>query len=182
MEDFNLNLSGDFSMEQTDLELNMDVHGIDAWYEGIRYMNRGDFRMDLLAAANLAENRYTILENEIEMNKLVLGTEGEILLMEDDAMDIDIRFFSKQTSFQTLLSLVPAIYLNDFESLKTSGSLLLEGSVKGLMQDSLMPDANLKLQVVDGYFSYPDLPKDVSDVQIELLASYHGQDMDMTHG
>ncbi len=180
MEDFNMALSGDFSTEETELELKVKVSGIDAFYDGIRYVKHGEFRLDLLAAANLVENRYTILENEIELNKLVLGTEGEVLLLEDGGMDLDIRFFSKQTSFQTLLSLVPAIYLNDFESIEASGSLILEGAIKGRMGDSLMPDARLSLQVVDGYFSYPDLPKDVSDVQIELAADYNGKNMDLT--
>lgn len=180
MEDFSMALSGDFSTEETELELKVNVSGIDALYDGIRYVKHGEFRLDLLAAANLVENRYTILENEIELNELVLGTEGEVLLLEDGGMDLDIRFFSKQTSFQTLLSLVPAIYLNDFESLEASGSLILEGAVKGRMGDSLMPDARLKLQVVDGYFSYPDLPKDVSDIQIELAVDYNGKNMDLT--
>ncbi len=180
MEVFNMELSGDFSMEETELELKVDAHGIDARYEGIRYLKKGVFRLDLHAAANMLENRYTILENEIVINDLVLGTKGEVLLMEDDAMDLDISFFSKKTSFQTLLSLIPAIYLDDFESLKTSGSLVLEGVVKGIMRDSLMPDAFIKLEVADGYFSYPDLPKDVSDVQIGLMVNYNGTNTDLT--
>ncbi|MCK4989206.1 MAG: hypothetical protein KAS29_01925, partial [Bacteroidales bacterium] len=48
------------------------------------------------------------------------------------------------------------------------------------MVDSLLPDAALVLQVTDGYFAYPDLPKDVSDVQIELKVDYRGTDMDAT--
>lgn len=180
MEDFNLVLSGDFAMDETELELELDVSGIDARYEGIRYMKNGDFGLKLHAAANMLENRYTILENELKINDLVLGTRGEVLLLEENGMDLDISFFSKETSFQTLLSLIPAIYLSDFESLETSGSLVLEGAVKGIMRDSLMPDAQVKLEVVDGYFSYPELPKEVSDVQIKLVANYNGRNMDQS--
>ncbi len=93
---------------------------------------------------------------------------------------LDLRFFTRETSFQTLLSLVPAIYLQDFESLETRGNLALEGTMKGIMKDSLLPDATLKLAVADGYFAYPDLPKDVSDVQISLLVNYDGKEMDRT--
>ena len=35
-------------------------------------------------------------------------------------------------------------------------------------------------RVTDGYFAYPDLPKDVSDVQIELNVDYRGTEMDAT--
>ena len=48
------------------------------------------------------------------------------------------------------------------------------------MKDSVLPDVNLNLQVKDGYFSYPDLPKDVSDIQISLNVDYMGTDMDAT--
>ncbi|MCP4310883.1 MAG: AsmA family protein [Bacteroidetes bacterium] len=180
MEVFNLELAGDFSMEETKLKLSISVHGIDVRYGGIRYMRGGSFGLDLLAAANMVENRYTMLKNEIRINGLTLGTEGVVLMMDDGGMDMDMRFFCRETSFQTLLSLVPSIYLNDFEALEAKGTLLLEGEVKGVMKDSLMPDALIKLEVTDGFFSYPDLPKDVSDVQLKLLANYNGKDMDLT--
>jgi len=70
--------------------------------------------------------------------------------------------------------------MSDFESLEASGSLALEGTVKGMMKDSIMPDATLNLSVSDGFFSYPDLPKDVSDVQIDLKVNYSGSNMDAT--
>ncbi|MEN8155954.1 MAG: AsmA-like C-terminal region-containing protein [Bacteroidota bacterium] len=180
MEDFNLELAGDFSMEETEMKLDVDINRINARYGGIRYMKNGSFGLDLLAAANMVESRYTMLENEIRINGLVLGTEGVVTMLDDGAMEMDLRFFAKETTFQTLLSMVPAVYMQDFESLKTSGSLALEAFVKGTMRDSLLPDASVLFEVKDGYFSYPDLPKDVSDVQIRLAANYDGTDMDRT--
>ncbi len=53
MEIFNLELAGDFAMEETELKLSVDVQGIDARYGGIRYMKEGSFGLDLLAAANM---------------------------------------------------------------------------------------------------------------------------------
>ena len=180
MEGFNMKLSGDFSSDLTELLVEMTVSKINAKYGGIRYLKNGTLGLDLVAAANLAENTYTLQKNEITYNGLVLGAEGVISMLDEGAMDFDLRIFSKETTFQTLLSLVPAIYLKDFETLKTSGNLQLEGSVQGIMQDSLLPDASLILKVSDGYFAYPDLPKDVSDVQIKLNVDYRGTNMDAT--
>jgi len=180
LEGFNLELRGDFSTEQSEIKLSSVIDKINAKMGGIRYLRDADFNLDLLAAANMVENRYTLKENMMSLNGLSLGLEGDMLLLDEGAMEMDLKFFSKETSFQTLLSLVPAIYLQDFEELKTSGNLLLEGTVIGMMKDSILPDAKLKLQVQDGYFAYPDLPKDVSDVQISLLVDYRGTDMDQT--
>ena len=180
LQDLDLELSGDFSMDQTDLVLELAAEGVQAKVGGIRYLKDAVFGLDLTAAADLVNNVYTLKENEIRLNELVLGTEGVVSLLEDGAMEMDLHFFSRETSFGSLLSMVPAIYLNEFGSLKTSGSLQLEGDVKGTMKDTILPAATLALVVHDGYFSYPDLPKDVSDVQIELQADYRGTDMDLS--
>ncbi len=180
LEGFNLELAGDLSMEQTELKLSTGIDKINARMGGIRYLRDGVFSLDLLAAANMVEQRYTLKENLISLNGLSLGAEGEVLILDGGAMEMDLRFFSRETSFQTLLSLVPAVYLQDFESLKASGSMQLGGTVRGTMIDSIMPDATLNLQVKDGYFTYPDLPKDVSDVQISLNVDYKGANMDDT--
>ena len=178
LEGFNLELRGDLSMEQTELKLSAGIDRINTKMGGIRYLRDGVFNLELLAAANMAENRFTLKENLITLNGLALGVEGEVVLLDEGAMEMDLKFFSRETSFQTLLSLVPALYLKDFESLKASGSLQLDGTVTGTMKDSILPNATLNLQVKDGYFAYPDLPKDVSDVQISLYVDYRGADMD----
>jgi hypothetical protein len=180
LEGFNLELQGNFSMDETQLQLSAGIDKINARMGGVRYMKDGNFDMQVVAVANMVENRYTLEKNLISLNGLTLGAEGDVTLMDEGAMAIDLRFFSKETSFHTLLSLVPAIYLKDFESLKTSGKLQLEGTVTGTMKDSIMPDVTLQLRVTDGYFSYPDLPKDVTDVQVALNVDYKGANMDAT--
>jgi len=178
LEGLNLELRGDFSMEQTELKLSSGIDRVNVKMGGIRYLRDAVFHLNLLATANMVENRYTLKENLITLNGLSLGAEGEVLLLDEGAMEMDLKFFSRETSFKTLLSLVPAVYLQDFESLETSGSLQLDGTLTGTMKDSILPDATLNLQVKDGYFAYPDLPKDVSDVQIALKVDYKGSHMD----
>jgi len=180
LEGFDLELRGNFSMDQTRMQLSAGIERINAKVGGIRYVKNGNFQLEVVAEANMLENRYTLEKTLISLNGLSLGAEGHVVLMEDGAMDMDLRYFSNETSFQTLLSLVPAIYMTDFASLETRGNLQLEGTVKGTMKDSLMPDATLKLAVTDGYFAYPDLPGEVSDVQIALNVDYQGTDMDAT--
>jgi len=180
IEDLNLELAGDFSMAETELTLGIYLEGIQAKYGGIRYMKDGSFGLDLKADADMVQSKYTLKENEIRINGLVLGAQGTVEMPDDGSIITDLTFGTKETSFKTLLSMVPAIYLSDFESLKTSGSLELDGTVKGTLKDSIYPDATLQLKVKDGFFSYPDLPKDVSDVQIALLVDFKGSNMDAT--
>jgi uncharacterized protein involved in outer membrane biogenesis len=178
MEEFNMELRGDFSKELSDMKVSAGIERINAKMGGIRYLRDGVLSLDMMVAVNMTENRYTLKENLISLNGLTLGVEGEVILLESGAVEMDLRYFSRETSFQTLLSLIPAIYLQDFESLKTSGSLQLDGTITGTMKDSILPDATMKLLVKDGYFAYPDLPGEVTDVQISLHADYRGADLD----
>ncbi len=111
LEGFNLELRGDLSMEQTELQISAGIERINATMGGIRYLRDAVFHLDLLAAANLVENRYVLKENLISLNGRALGAEGEVLLLDEGAMALDLKFFSRETSFKTLLSLVPAVYL-----------------------------------------------------------------------
>ena len=122
-----------FRWRLTDLELVVNINRINAKYGGIRYMKDGNVWPGSHGLLPIwLQNKYTLKKNEIRLNGLVLGAEGKVSLLEDGAMDLDLRIFSRETSFQTLLSMVPAIYLKDFETLKTSGNLKLEGNVKGI--------------------------------------------------
>lgn len=178
LEGFNLELRGNLSMEETELKLSSGIDRLNAKVGGIRYLRDAVLDLELIAAANMAEKRYTLKENLLSLNGLRLGAEGEVVLLDEGALGMDLKLFSRETSFKTLLSLVPAIYLQDFEALETRGNLQLDASVQGIMQDSILPDVKLNLQVRDGYFAYPDLPKDVSDVQISLHVDYRGEHRD----
>jgi len=70
--------------------------------------------------------------------------------------------------------MVPAIYMQGFEELKTAGNLALKGDVKGIYNETQMPLVNLQLLVENAMFQYPDLPKAVENVNIDLLVFYDG--------
>ena len=52
---------------------------------------------------------------------------------------MDVKFNAPSTEFKTLLSLVPAIYNNDFAKIKTSGKAVFNGFVKGEYNSVKMP-------------------------------------------
>ena len=178
LEGFSMEMRGDLSLEQTELKVSSEIERMNMKVGGTRYLKDGVLNLDMLLAANMLENSYTVKENLITLNGLSLGVEGDVVLKDEGALELDLKYFSRETTFKTLLSMVPAVYLQDFNALKTGGTMQLSGTISGIMQDSIMPDATMNLQVKDGYFSYPDLPKDVSDVQILVNVDYRGADMD----
>ncbi|MFQ5335511.1 MAG: AsmA-like C-terminal region-containing protein, partial [Flavobacteriales bacterium] len=78
------------------------------------------------------------------------------------------------------LSLVPAVFKRDFESVQTAGKLSLDGFVKGTSSDEAIPGFGLNLKVEDAMFKYPDLPKAARNIQVALNINNPGGSADQT--
>jgi vacuolar-type H+-ATPase subunit H len=102
--------------------------------------------------------------------------------MPEDDITTDLTFKSDQTSFKTLLSLVPAVYMTDYKDLNTTGEFSLSGSAKGVYSDadSTLPDIALNLSVNNGLISYPALPEKISNINLKADVFVDGKDMDKT--
>lgn len=171
--DFNFLLSGNLAADYTDLDVDASADAITVDYDGIKYLNEAAFGLKALLGADLKNMKFEISDNEVRINDIVLGLEGFFEMPEDD-IDVDVKFFTRETSFRSLLSMIPAIYMKDFEDMETSGNLSLQGDARGKITDTALPEVNLNLVVSDGYFSYPDLPESVNNVAINLKVFYDG--------
>ncbi len=180
LEGFNFVLSGDMTENFTDLVVTSTTSSFGFTMEGLKYINNAHLDMNSIIKADLVKYIFTFGQTDIKLNDLVMGLEGTFGMPNDIDMDFDLRYFSKETSFKTILSMIPAIYTQDFAGLKTSGKLSLEGTAKGTYNDSEVPSVNLALLINDGYFAYPDLPKSVDKVNVDMKLFYDGVNEDNT--
>lgn len=171
--------SGDFTQTVFDLNTNTHIDAIDLVLEGDHYLRRNSFDAKLILNMNMDNNTYTFKENEIALNKFVFGFDGSIVLG-DEIQDYDLTFSAKETTFKNVLSLVPAVFKKDFESLETSGTLAFDGFVKGKMEGENLPDFAVNLVVNEGMFHYPDLPSSVENVTIDLHVKKEGESLEAT--
>jgi len=177
VETLNFVLHGDMMQENVDLDMDLEIDGIDFWLNGIRLANKVSVGFISEVAADLKNMRFEIEDNIFNLNDIVLKFFGSVELNGDDII-ADITFASERTDFKSLLSLVPVIYMNDFKDLHTTGSLAINGDIKGTYNENTMPSANLSLSVDNAMFSYPDLPKSVEKVNIALKVFYDGEVFD----
>jgi len=181
MNDINFYLKGDMSMSETDMEIILNAGDVSFIMDGIKYLDKAvaESRIDLLA--DLENMQFSLGENYLALNDLKLGFTGVVEMPEDD-IRTDISFETQKTSFKTLLSLIPAVFMKDFEELQTSGEFALTGSAIGIYSDadSTLPDINLKLRVDNGSISYPSLPEDITNINISLDLFADGRDPDNT--
>lgn len=177
----NLNHSGngDFTQDIFILNTITTADKLTFIYEGIPYFNKVKTGIKFDIEMDMPNSKYTFKENEFKLNELVLGMNGW-LAMPKEEVDMDISFFAKQTEFKNILSLIPAVYSKDFETVKTSGKIALDGFAKGTYNDKSIPGFGLNLAVADARFQYPDLSKSVENIQVKINVNNPGGDADKT--
>ncbi|MEL7339564.1 MAG: hypothetical protein AAGM67_03690, partial [Bacteroidota bacterium] len=159
---------GDFTATVYELETQTQTETVDVIYDGIGYLNKTSIGGDVNMKIDLTEDlAISLLQNQISINELVLALEGDIKMPGDDIV-MDLKYAAEQTSFGSLLSLVPGVYTEDFAQIKTEGDLSFAGFVNGTYNASQIPGFGLDLAVQNGFFQYPDLPTPVSGVQLDL--------------
>ncbi|MFP4047229.1 MAG: AsmA-like C-terminal region-containing protein [Bacteroidales bacterium] len=178
LNDLNYDLDGDLGADSSSLNMNLDINSALVKIGAVNYVNNANVNFKSGIGANIEEGRYHFLDNTFRINELGLNFEGLVELMEDNRIGTDIRFSAGKTSFKALLSIIPAIYMRDFEKMETEGNFSFNGEVSGIYHEEIFPSLDMNLLVEDARFGYPDLPKEMTDINISLQTFLDGEDYD----
>ncbi len=174
---FNLNHEGkgDLTADIVDFQTitSMDKFSVDM--AGIGYLVdvKTDAKIDLKMEFKEKSSKFILKDNEIQVNAVKMSVNG-FYAMEDGYDDMDLQLDSKKTSFKDLLSLIPAFYKSGYESMVTSGNLVLDGKVKGRMDATNMPGWDFKMKVANASIKYPDLPGKIENIAIDAASKFSG--------
>ena len=172
--------SGDFTDEEFTLSTSTKADAVNFIYAGVPYLTNTKTSIGADIKIDNKTNTYTFKTDDIALNNLKVSADGSFQLANDSTYNMDIKFKSPSNDFKDILSLIPAVYKNDFDKIKTSGSALFNGFVKGTYSPQQLPAYDVTLQVKDGFFQYPDLPKPVKNIQVDMHVSNVDGQMDNT--
>lgn len=160
--------SGDFTLTVFDLETNTHIESITVQMDGASYLQNRTIDLDAVLNMDLDAFKFTFKENRLAVNDFAIGFDGWFAIPEE-GFDMDLTFNAVDNNFKSLISLIPAIFLEGYEDLEASGDLDFHGYVIGKYTEQSMPSFQLNLTVQNGEFHYPDLPESVRNVQIAML-------------
>ncbi len=180
LENFNFELGGDLGQSHSAIVIDSKTEKLNFSMEGMRYLKNVLLDIHIDVDANLDQNIYVLQQNSFMLNGLELKVDGSVEIPDSADMKFDLAYATNNADFKSLLSLVPAIYLTDFEGLKTSGNFGLNGKVTGTLGENHTPDIDGKLEIKNANFSYPDLPKSAENINVDLEYFYDGKQMDNT--
>lgn len=136
-------------------------------FGGTNYFNNAKVSLDADLGIDLKNQKYTIQENKTLINQLPLVFEGFVQLT-DEGQNIDLRFKTPSSSFKNFLAIVPEEYAKNIENVETQGDFVVQGTIKGVSDDTHIPQLDIRVASEKASFKYPDLPKKVEDIYIKM--------------
>lgn len=159
--------SGDFEKDVFDMVSQTTADRFTMTYDGINYIENAKLNAGVTLAMDLAKSLYTFKDNNIRVNDFPFQFAGSILMPADD-VDMDLTFKATETEFKNVLSVVPGMFTEQFNDIKTEGKLSFDGYVKGRFNETSMPGFGTNLKVTEGMFKYPDLPQAARNINVDM--------------
>ena len=156
--------SGDLSASTS--QLTTKTHALVSFaMDSTEYLTKNIVDLDALIQIDLAESKYSFLENQALVNQLPLVFDGFVKINENN-QEVDITFKTPSSDFKNFLAVIPAAYSKNIENVSTSGNFEVNGFFKGIVDDKHIPTFSITMFSEDASFKYPNLPKAVSDIHI----------------
>lgn len=178
-EDINLHMSGNFSGQQSGIDLNLTMENL--WFreKGTTWVNNADVKWQARLSADFQNQTYEIEENTLSINELLLHAEGKVS-SRNKHYEVDLRLSAPDTRFASLLALVPKSFGDYTRDLKTDGSFTLDMQAKGEWYKNHLPKLDLHLGIKDASVQYAGLPEAIQDINLELNINNPGGPSDST--
>ncbi|WP_040281275.1 AsmA family protein [Psychroserpens damuponensis] len=157
--------NGTFSDDTSQLDTTTDAN-VSMSMDSVQYLNQNKIKLEALIGMNLNEQKYTFMENKGLINQLPLVFDGYVQILED-GQDIDITFENPGSSFKDFLAVIPEVYSKNIENVETTGDFKVNGIVKGKISEETIPTLDINISSTNASFKYPDLPKSVSNINID---------------
>lgn len=169
--------TGDLTADVIDFKTVTNMDALTYQMEGLNYLSevKTDATVNLLMEFTENTSKFTLKENEIHLNELGFSIDGFYEMLENHD-NMDIKLNASKATFKQFLSLIPTFYHSGYESMLSSGSLQLDGFVKGKMDDTNLPGWDFTMLVNNAAINYPDLPGKISNIQIDANSTFKGGD------
>ena len=171
--------SGDLTADIVDFETKTTIDKLTYRMEGLNYLTevKTDADINLLIKFKEKSSKFTLKKNSISLNKVELSLDGYYEMFEGYD-DMDLKLDASKSSFKDFLSLIPRFYHSGYESMVSSGSMSLNGLIKGKMDEKNLPGWDFDVKLKDGSIKYPGLSK-ITNVQVNAASKCPGgEDLD----
>ncbi|HCW06436.1 MAG TPA: outer membrane assembly protein [Cytophagales bacterium] len=173
--------NGDFLKDVFDYQTKTTIDHFSLNFNKIQYFHKRAIDLDLVLEMNLPESKFTFKENRIQINHFVFGVEG-FFQQVIDRYAMNLKFKAQETSFKNILSLVPGLYLKNFDYMETHGDMSFDGFLEGILSSSTneLPAFHLGVKVKNAMVKIDSLPEAFNNIQFDLTIDNRERILDST--
>lgn len=157
--------SGNFTLDVYDLDTETEIAELTVSQGAITFLKKAHLTLDAIFNIDQANSKYTLKDNQLKINELIVNADGYVQMEEED-INMDLKFSTPQNEFKQLLSLIPNAYIQGYENVKAEGKFELAGLATGTYNgdQEVYPAFSLHLAVNNANVKYPDLPLGISGI------------------
>lgn len=165
---------GDLTSDKVDFETVTNIDYVTYIMEGITYLSKvkTDATVNMKMAFTEKSSKFTLDKNEISLNKVKFSVNGYYEMFEGYD-DMDLKLNASKATFKDFLSLVPAFYHTGYEKMLASGSMSINGLIKGKMDDKNLPSWDFGMKVNNASIQYPGLQK-ITNINMNAASKFPG--------
>lgn len=179
MSQMNHSGNGDFSLGQSTLDTYTEAL-VFYTMDGIDYLSGQQVKLDAEILMDLENQKYTFQENKAFINDLELKLNGFVELEETYTM-VDLSFDTPSSDFKNFFAVIPETYRKNLDGITTTGDFTVNGIIKGEVDDTRIPKMDIKISSNNASFKYPDLPKTVTNINIDAQLKNDTGNVDDTY-
>ena len=154
------NITGDIKVKRSVISLQ---------YEGEQYLQQTSVKLDIPAEIVLSRQLINLQNAKVSVNDLELMMNGSI---ENDTVNrriiTDLNYQFGSWPVENMLALVPPSFRSNLQGIEANGLLSSQGSIKGLLTDSVMPVMEINLQMEKAELKYDKFPLPLHDISGDI--------------
>ncbi len=172
---------GNFLKDVFDYETKTIIHQFSLQYDHVQYFLKKTVGIDLVMEMNLPEAKFTFKENRIQINHFIFSIEGFFQQVVNEYA-MKLKFQAEETSFKTILSLVPGLYMKNFDDMETRGDIGFNGFLDGVYSEATkeMPAFRFDINVKKAMVKIDSLPEAFNNIGFEMVIENRERILDST--
>ena len=177
---FTGNIQGQMRANVLNAKVNIENTIVSLNYGNQEYLISDTIQLETSFAYALNPMKLNIDHTKLQVNTLPLAING---LIATDTLQsglmVNLTYQLGQFTIPNLFKLIPPTYQSYTNQISANGSVTINGSIKGLFTDSLMPMFTTTLAINDGQFAYNKIPLNLHAVNgnIELVTDTKTDDL-----
>jgi len=164
--DLTAKITGTITQDSISSNINVSRSGISFEYEGEKYLQQAAVQFDIQVDVIPSRQFIRLISATASINDLELLLNGTV---ENDTVNqniiTDINYKLTSWSVKNMMALVPPSFHSYFEGIESDGLLTSQGSIKGLLNDSVMPLLDIHLLLEKGIMKYSGFPLPLHDIE-----------------